>query len=109
MSMNISASDLIEKYGSEVSVTDSNDNTVKNVKAFIQPFRPNSDTYLIDTDNNTNDDGIYLYIGEPSLRLDMYPIGTEVRSKECNYILKKADAVKISESVIYIRAILYKN
>lgn len=107
--MNISASELIERYGHEVSIVNSVDNTVQKVKAFIQPFRPNSDTYLIDTDNNTNDDGIYLYIGDPIVRLDTYPIGTQIQDEGNNYILKKADTMRISENIIYIRAILHKN
>ena len=107
--MNISANELIERYGHEVSVTNGIDSDVKKVKAFIQPFAPNSETYLIDTDNNTNDDGIYLYMGSPTVRLDEYPIGTQIQDDGNNYILKKADAIKISENVIYIRAILHKN
>ena len=107
--MNMSVSALIEKYGHEVSITSGNNSTVKKVKAFIQPFRPNSDTYLVDTDNNTNDDGIYLYMGDPSVRLDTYPIGTLIQDEGNDYVLKKADAIKISESVIYVRAILYKD
>ena len=107
--MNISANELIERYGHEVTVTNSIDSNVQKVKAFIQPFRPNSETYLIDTDNNTNDDGIYLYIGDPAVRLDAYPIGSQIQDEGNNYILKKADAIKISENIIYIRAILHKN
>jgi hypothetical protein len=63
----------------------------------------------VDTDNNSNDDGIYLYIGDPGVRLDAYPIGTQIQDDGNNYILKKADSIKIAESVIYIRAILHKN
>ena len=109
LSNKFSASRLINLYGQTVTIE--NGNVSASTKAFIQPLR-HSDKRTISgsyTETVIDNSEQFLYIGNPDIRLDTFPLDTtSITAGTDVYILKKADKICFSDEVLYIRAILSK-
>lgn len=100
---------ILRAYGNDVQIIryENNEILTEDTKAFIQPLRYISKMYQEEYMNSGYIDlNNYLYIGDSSVRLDLYPFGTLVCSNGDKYIIKKAKKVSLKGEVIYIWAIL---
>ena len=79
-------------------------------KAFIQPIRSISKAEAGQSFLNLGsyDDTTYLYIGPAEIRIDTYPFNTIVRTNECAYTIKRAQAVCFQDEILYIWGVLQK-
>ena len=100
-------SSLINKFGRRFTIIPGDDKQIF-TKAFIQPLRYKDQTYMggkcldIGYLNGKN----YLYIGDNNTRLDLYPFNTKIETDDESYVVKRAQAVYLGESILYIWAII---
>ena len=77
-------------------------------RAVIQPLRYKNKMYL-DGDHLTVgevDTGHYRYIGPRDVRLDRMPAGTVLKTEEQEYVIKRAEVVRIGNRIVYNWAVL---
>lgn len=100
-------SGLINKFGKTVTVVLS-DNKKISTKAFIQPLRYKDQSYLGGTcvDMGYLNSKSFLYIGDKNTRLDLFPFDTKLETNDECYVIKRAQAVFLGESVLYVWAVL---
>ena len=106
----ISAKILIKEYGETVKIQKYNETKKEITKAFIQPLKHNDNKNICGNymDIGFENDGLYLYIGDPRVRLDTYPFDSKIETGMDNYVLKNAEKICVGNEIIYIRAILKK-
>lgn len=98
----------IRCFGQSVEVLEPNSSVGVKTKAFIQPLRYKDKMYMggIYIEPGFLDGSGYLYIGASDVRLDTMPFNSLIKTKECNYVIRKARAVYFQEEILYIWAIL---
>ncbi len=106
--MNVFSKKDFKKYGTTVSV--SINDTICTGKAFISPLRYKNRVYVDDTytPGGVLDSGRYVYIGEPTLRLDTMGDGIRIAADNTEYTVKKALPFTLGEKVLYVWAMLVK-
>lgn len=106
----VSAKVLLNEYGERVRVRKYGSDKVEVTKALIQPFRfkDNKNMYGNYMEIGVENDGTFLYIGKPDVRLDMYPFDSRIDTDKDSYVLKNAEKICIGNEIVYIRAILRK-
>ncbi|BED92747.1 MAG: hypothetical protein RsTaC01_0609 [Candidatus Paraimprobicoccus trichonymphae] len=107
--MIFSVAKIIDLYGHYVTII-SSENQKKAVKTFIYPLRDSYKNIFINENNDNIPDNneLYVYLGKPKVRLDNFNVNKEIKDENQNFLLKKAEAVKISKKIIYIRVFLIK-
>lgn len=100
-------SGLINKFGRTVTVIPGEGEEIL-TKAFIQPLRYKDATNMGDRfmDVGYSSGRNYLYIGDKNTRLDLLPFDTKIETQNETYVAKRAQAVYLGESVVYVWAIL---
>ncbi len=100
-------SGLISKFGRTVTVIPGEGEEIL-TKAFIQPLRYKDATNIggrfMDVGYSSGRN--YLYIGDKNTRLDLLPFDTKIETQNETYVAKRAQAVYLGESVMYVWAIL---
>lgn len=100
---------ILDKYGSNVQLISYEDGVelIESGKAFIQPLRYKSSSMENEFFNpGYVDKSRYMYIGDPSLRLDLKPFNSILTCEDKNYIIKKSKCISMGNEIIYIWAIL---
>ena len=107
--MNISS--IINKYGNTVHISGSDGWKSLPFKAFIQPLRYKTKLYMEGehTPIGINRNDVYLYIGPCDHRLDMLNKTYRIHDKDNNrYMIDRAEKITVSDTIIYIWAIIRK-
>ena len=100
---------ILDKYGADVQLISYEDGVelIESGKAFIQPLRYKSSSMENEFFNpGYIDKSRYIYIGDPSLRLDINPFNSILACGDKKYIIKKSKSISIDNKIIYIWAIL---
>lgn len=99
---------LMERYGQPVQLEFGRQ--TESAQAFLQPLRYKNRMYVggSQLDPGYVDGGHYLYIGPGGARLDLYPFDAVVRSDGQAYTVKRAEAYRLGEELLYIWAILQR-
>ena len=100
---------LILKYGQDITITPGNGSKPINSKAIIQPLRSDYQSDLYGDYLETQSTEQFLCIGLPGLQISALPASAVITAKNQNYIIKKAENVYLSDTVIYERAVLEKS
>ncbi len=100
-------SGLINKFGRTVTIIPGEGEEIS-TKAFIQPLRYKDSSNMGGKCMNVgySSGRNYLYIGDKSTRLDLLPFDTKIATPDETYVAKRAQAVYLGESVVYVWAIL---
>ncbi len=99
---------MIKKYGRLCMLVPPNSNKNAKVNAIINPLLYKNKMYL----NNAYladgycDKGYYLYIGDPKVNLNDYPIGTLLRCSDSEYTVMRTEQYYIGNTAVYTWAIL---
>ena len=99
---------MIKKYGRLCMLVPPDSNKSVKVNAIINPLLYKNKMYL----NNAYladgycDKGYYLYIGDPKVNLNDYPIGTLLRCSDSEYTVMRTEQYYIGNTAIYTWAIL---
>ena len=95
---------IIKRYGSNVSISDS-ESTIK-TKAFVEPLRYRNKIYIGGQYHHLGVNRIdkYLYIGPPELELK--ELSSVIETQSGKYIVKRCETYYVKDYPIYVWAIL---
>lgn len=99
---------MINRYGTDCTVTKPNGDFIIKTKAFIHPLLYHNRVYVGGTylPDGYYDGGHYLYIGKADVRLDELPMNSTVICKEDKFIIKRAERYLVGEKAAYVWAVL---
>ena len=93
---------MIKKYGRPCIIVPTNSSNYVNVRGMVNPLLYKNKMYL----NNAYladgycDKGHYLYIGDPKITFDDYPVGTVLRCGNNEYTIMKTEQYYIEDTAV---------
>lgn len=99
---------LINNFGQDITIKESENDDPIYAKAFIQPLRCDYQSEMYGDYVDNPGDEQFLYIGLPDYPISTYPITTVITSNGQDYTIKKAETVYLSNRPMYERAVLEK-
>lgn len=98
----------MKRYGRKCTVISYDGNKKIQVSAFINPLLYNGRTHIggLCLPDGYYDEGHYIYIGSPRVRLDNLPNNSAVLCDGLKYIIKRAEQYFVGKEAIYTWAVL---
>ena len=98
----------ISHYGQSITIMNANKETISTSTALIQPLRSDYQSPLYKDYQENDNTEQFLYIGLPETDLNSLPSDTLIESDSIIYKIKKIESFRLSDPVLYERAVLEK-
>lgn len=99
---------MIRQYGRLCIIVPVEGNKTVKVNAMVNPLLYKNKMYLNDVylPDGLVDKGVYLYIGDPKVSLEDYPVGTRIRCGENEYTIMRTEQYYVENEAVYTWAVL---
>ena len=101
-------SKMINRYGRLCAIAPPEDSLTVSVKALINPLLYKNKQFLSDVylPAGLIDKGMYLYVGEPRVSLENFPVGTTVRCGDDVFAIMRSEQYYVEDTALYTWAVL---